>query len=312
VERIAAGTGFIDLHHCGRPDVIAAAVVELDAGLAVVDPAPVVTLDTLRAGLRDAGYEPADLTHVLLTHIHLDHAGSTGHLVRDNPELRVVVHERGARHLVDPSRLVASAQRLFGDRMEALWGTALPVPASNLEIHTGGESDRVDGGRIEVIYTPGHASHHVAYVDSRTGVAFVGDAAGGRIRNSPAVLPATPPPDLDIDLLTDSFGRIADREPEQMLVTHFGPATGIREHGEQLIEALHRWADLVRRSLEHPGTDAERAAAFGAEVGRDLRNSLGEAVSAATAAGVPPDLSWYGLARYWRKREEAEATGAAR
>lgn len=299
---MAEGISLIDLQHAGRRNVIAAAVLELDSGVAIVDPGPASTMPVLRSGLREAGIDLNDVRALLATHVHLDHAGACGSLVSENSAIRVYVHERGAPHLVDPSRLIASAARLFGDRMDRLWGKCLPVPKANLHVVTG--SERIDpGGRtLEVAYTPGHASHHVSYYDGKCGIAFVGDAAGGRIRNGEIVLPSTPPPDADPDTIMASYQEILAWEPEQLFVTHFGPASGVEAHGAKLRETLTTWAQRVRKSLGEDGDDTDRVERFGAWVGRELRRTLDEESAIAYEHGAPPDLSWYGLARYWRKK----------
>jgi len=299
---VAEGTSLIDLQHGGRRNVIAAAVLELDSGVAIIDPGPTSTIPVLRSGLQEAGIDLNDIRALLATHVHLDHAGACGSLVSENSAIRVYVHERGAPHLVDPSRLIASAARLFGDRMDRLWGECLPIPKENLNVVTGNE--RIDpGGRaLEVAYTPGHASHHVSYYDGKCGIAFVGDAAGGRIRNGEIVLPATPPPDADPDTIMASYQEILAWEPEQLFVTHFGPATGVEAHGAKLAETLATWAQRVRKSLGEDGDDTDRVERFGAWVGSELRRTLDEDSAIAYEHGAPPDLSWHGLARYWRKK----------
>ena len=302
MEQIAEKTHLIDLHLCGREAVIAAAVLQLDAGVAIIDPGPASTVPTLRARLNEAGIGLPDIRAVLVTHIHLDHAGACGTLVQDNPKIEVLVHERGAPHLVDPSRLWASAARLFGDRMEQLWGHTHGVPEQNLRVV--GDGDRFGDGprRLDIAYTPGHASHHVSYLDAASGIAFVGDAAGGRILDCAEVLPATPPPDIDVDVMVQSVDRILAWKPERLFVTHFGPATGVERHARRLREQLGTWSNRVRESLLEGGDDETRAARFGQWVLAELRGSLTDGEVAAYELGAPPDLSWHGLARYWRKR----------
>jgi glyoxylase-like metal-dependent hydrolase (beta-lactamase superfamily II) len=302
VEQIADKTHLIDLNHCGRPSVIAAAVLELESGVAIIDPGPASTVPTLRARLHEAGIGLLDIRALVATHIHLDHAGACGTLVRGNPAIRVFVHQRGAPHLVDPSRLVASATRLFGDRMDELWGRTVPVPERNVCVVD--EGDRFfEGGRgLDILYTPGHASHHVSYFDGESGLAFVGDATGGRIRAGTAVLPATPPPDIDPAVMLDSVNRILARRPERIFITHFGPAADVEAHAAQHEERLAAWSQRVRESLSEEGDDAARAARFGDWVLDGLRETLSEEEVEAYEQGAPPDLSWYGLARYWRKQ----------
>lgn len=313
MEQIADKTHLIDLRHCGQASVIGAAILELDSGVAIIDPGPASTIPVLRLRLHEAGIGLLDIRAVLVTHIHLDHSGACGTLIRANPKINVFVHQRGAPHLVDPSRLVASAARLFGDRMAQLWGTVLAVPEENLRIVQDG--DRFGEGRggrsLDIAYTPGHASHHVSYFDSSSGIAFVGDAAGGRIRDGKVVLPATPPPDIDTGVMLESVNRILEWRPDRLFVTHFGPATHVKHHAALLEERLIAWSARVQESLLEEGDDAARAARFAEWVLAHLREVLSEEQVAAYELGAPPDLSWYGLARYWRKKGSPGASGTA-
>ncbi len=208
MQPLAAGISYFDLNFQDRARVIACGVLHDAGGVVLVDPGPSSTLPTLRQSLASAGIGIADVTTILLTHIHLDHAGATGTLVRENPRLRVYVHEVGAPHLVDPSRLVASASRLYADAMERLWGEVAPVPRESLEVLQGGERIRAGGRMLDVAYTPGHASHHVSYFSAETGVAFVGDTAGVRLVPGAFVMPPTPPPDIDLESWRDSLSII--------------------------------------------------------------------------------------------------------
>ena len=311
MEQIADKTHLIDLRHCGQASVIGAAILELDSGVAIIDPGPASTIPVLRLRLHEAGIGLLDIRAVLVTHIHLDHSGACGTLIRANPKINVFVHQRGAPHLVDPSRLVASAARLFGDRMAQLWGTVLAVPEENLRIVQDGDRFREGGRSLDIAYTPGHASHHVSYFDSSSGIAFVGDAAGGRIRDGKVVLPATPPPDIDTGVMLESVNRILEWRPDRLFVTHFGPATHVKHHAALLEERLIAWSARVRESLLEEGDDAARAARFGEWVLAHLREVLSEEQVAAYELGAPPDLSWYGLARYWRKKGSPGASGTA-
>jgi len=206
----------------GRPRSIATALLESDGHRTIVDPGPGSTLETLRQGLRSRSISVSDLDAVLLTHIHLDHAGATGALVGENPRLAVYVHTNGAPHMIDPSKLLASAQRLWPNDLQRLFGETLPVPAENLHIVEGGETLTLGSRQVEVVYTPGHASHHVSYFDKAEGVAFVGDTAGVRIEGNAFAMPATPPPDIDLGIWDTSFAAILERKPARLFLTHFG------------------------------------------------------------------------------------------
>src|SRR5688572_2326856 len=209
MSTLATGLDYIDLNFLGYPEIIATAVLQSAAGVALVDPGPSTTLESLRAALQRKGIAIADVGQLLLTHIHLDHAGVTGTLVRENPAIEVFVHERGAPHMTDPAKLLASATRLYGEAdMLRLWGAFLAVPSANLRVLAGGETITAGGRQLEVAYTPGHASHHVSYFDRASRVAFVGDTAGIRRHAPPYVMPPTPPPDVDLEAWRESEARI--------------------------------------------------------------------------------------------------------
>ena len=239
----------LDMNWTGRPHSIAAALLESGGRHALVDPGPASTLETLRAQLKTRGLAITNVDAVLLTHIHLDHAGATGSLIRENPKLRVYVHSKGAAHLVDPAKLLASAGRLWGDDLQRLFGETLPVPAENLTILDGGESIADWVRKLELLYTPGHASHHVTFFDPASGVALAGDTAGIRIANGPYVMPATPPPDIDLVLWEESFQGILERRPVRLFLTHFGFAENPEEHIAKFRERLHLWADITEKIL---------------------------------------------------------------
>ncbi len=247
-------------------------------------------METLLAALD--GEQPRAL---LLTHIHLDHAAATGALVRRWPDLEVYVHERGARHLVDPSKLLASAERLYGDRMEELWGEIVPVPEANVKPLAGGE----DVLGMRVAYTPGHASHHVSYFHEESGTAFVGDVAAVRIPGVELTVPPTPPPDIDVEIWLDSIALVESWRPERLALTHFGAIEEPIEHLEEVRRRLRQEADLARELSED---DYERR----------HRERVANAADAPEAAEeliqcVPPQYQWRGLDRYWQKRAEREA-----
>jgi glyoxylase-like metal-dependent hydrolase (beta-lactamase superfamily II) len=299
---LALGLSYLDLKFCGVPGVIAAAILHGPDGVSIVDPGPSSTLPALRAGLERAGIAPTDVRSLLLTHIHLDHAGATGTLVRENPALRVYVHEKGAPHMVDPSKLIASATRLWGDEMDRLWGEMRPVPAGNLVILRGAERITAGGRDLDVAYTPGHASHHVSYYSSDTGIAFVGDTAGVRLQTGGYILPPTPPPDIDLEGWRDGFARIRAWHPETLFLTHFGPFAPVEAHLTEMVDHLDLTSGLVKASLERQGGDGDREAWFTGEIRRELRRRMSESDAQAYEVAGRFDLNWRGLARYWRKK----------
>jgi glyoxylase-like metal-dependent hydrolase (beta-lactamase superfamily II) len=274
----------IDVMHLGRDRVIGA----YELGGLIVDPGPSSCLETLLAGLED---EPRAL---LLTHIHLDHAGASGSLVRRFPKLRVYVHEVGAPHLVDPAKLLQSAGRLYGDDMDRLWGEVLPVPAENLAALRGGEE--IEGFRVA--YVPGHASHHVAYFHQATGDAYVGDVAGVRIPSRPFTLAPTPPPDIDVEAWERSLLTVADWRPRRLCLTHFGRVEDVAPQLERLRRALRSNAKRARRG------DRER---FLAEIEAEIEAEGDPEAAERLRQAAPPEQLWMGLERYWRKRSRSVA-----
>ena len=274
----------LDLRFQGDERVIAAYLLETDDGLALFDCGPSTCLEQLDERLRERGLELTDLGHLLLSHIHLDHAGAAGSLVREHPGLQVHVSEIGAPHLIDPSRLEASARRLYGDDFDRLWGELAPVPERNVNV----VGDRVLG--LECFPTPGHASHHVCYFGS-DGTLYAGDAAGVRIQPSRFVLPPTPPPEFDLEAWNTSIAEIERRDPARLALIHFGVVDDLAEHLTQLRERLRTWTELVL----HGASEEEFIAAAQAELGLD---------AAQYQHAIPFWQTYAGLKRYRDKREE--------
>jgi glyoxylase-like metal-dependent hydrolase (beta-lactamase superfamily II) len=276
----------IDLMHLGRPRVIGCWQV----GDVLVDPGPESCLPTLLQALGD---EPPRA--LLLTHIHLDHAGASGALVKRWPDLEIYVHKRGAPHLIDPSRLMESASRLYGDDMDRLWGDMTPVPERNLTVLDRGGT--VLDGSFDYVYTPGHASHHVSYLHE--GTAFVGDVGGVRINDESLTVPPTPPPDIDVEAWHESIAKVAEWRPQRLAMTHFGPSTDV---DAQLAEVGRRLDDWARRVGEM-------------ELGEFvqwLRTEITDGASdpdllATYTQAAPPEQLYAGLARYLSKRAESTA-----
>jgi glyoxylase-like metal-dependent hydrolase (beta-lactamase superfamily II) len=275
----------IDVMHLGRPHVIGC--WELDGAL--IDPGPESSVSTVLDALGEE--RPQAL---LLTHIHLDHAAATGALVRRWPDLEVYVHERGAPHLIDPSKLLASAERLYGDAMEQLWGEIVPVPEANVRPLAGGE----DVLGMRVAYTPGHASHHVCYFHEESGTAFVGDVAAVRIPPSDLIVPPTPPPDIDIETWLESIATVESWRPERLALTHFGAVEDPIPHLEKVRERLREEADLAH-DLSEPEYEQRHRERVVESVGSETAEELIQC--------VPPQYQWRGLDRYWRKKAERES-----
>lgn len=301
---IGGGAALVDLHFQDRATIIGVGVLELPkGGIALVDPGPEARMDALRAGLAELGHSLQDVRAILLTHIHLDHATASGAIVREVPGAIVHVHAFGAPHMADPSRLLASAGRIYGHAMGTLWGDFLPVPRASLRVVDEGDLIAPGGRRFEVAYVPGHAKHHVAYHEAATATAWVGDVGGIRIRSGPAI-PVTPPPDIDVEAWKASMDRVMAWGPERVVATHFGPYEDLPAHFAELSDELDAWAGWVRDSLGNGGfsNDRERALAFSdwveARVGETAPEGHGNLY--ATASGYFD--SWWGLARYWRTR----------
>lgn len=292
----------LDLLWTGRPRSIASALLRSGSFNALLDPGPSVSLPTLLKQLDSVGLSVSDLHSIFLTHIHLDHAGATGPLLKLNPQLQVFVHHRGAPHMADPEILLNSAQRLYGDKMASLFGDFLPVPEENLRILNGGETLPLGDQTLQVIYTPGHASHHVTYFDPSTGTAFVGDTAGICIEGHPFILPATPPPDINVDLWDQSLDSIAQLQPRQLFLTHFGLSPDPSRHLATYRSSLHRWSDSVASLLASGKDDSDSMQEFVRQVSSEATTALDPSeVDHYLYNGYLP-LSWMGLARYHRKK----------
>jgi glyoxylase-like metal-dependent hydrolase (beta-lactamase superfamily II) len=284
-----AGPDLIDLKH-QTERVVACYLLETDDGLALHDCGPSTCIPTLKAALAERGLELTDVRHLLLSHIHLDHAGAAGALVREHPALRVHVSEIGAPHVVDPIRLEASARRLYGDAFDSLWGELAPVPQENVEV----AGKRVVG--LECFPSPGHASHHVCYLHT-DGTLYAGDAAGVRIQPARYVLPVSPPPDVDVEAWFRTFEEIERRQPERLALIHFGVAESPSEHLALVRAELERWA-----SREDLAQEVWIAAAR-----RPLVAAVGEDEAGHWERAAPLWQSYVGMRRYWDKRQQPAA-----
>ena len=304
METIARGLGYIDVNFMGFPRVIATAVLQGPGGVTLIDPGPSTCLDTLRASLEKHGMAVADVKAILLTHIHLDHAGATGSLVRENPEIAVYIHENGAPHMVSPEKLLASAARLYGDQMERLWGEFASIPEANIRSLAGGERIDVSDRQLDVAYIPGHASHHVGYFDSSSGVAFVGDTAGIRLGKELFATPPTPPPDIDVEAWVKSIELIRSRQPSTLFVTHFGPHEDVSAHLDAFLEHLAAAKDLARTIVESAGSDEDKASEFTHQMQLYIQRYVpAQQTDLFDGAPLGPlSLGWFGLRRYWRKQ----------
>lgn len=280
----------IDLLH-QAPGIVACYVLETDDGPALFDCGPTTCIPALRNGLAERGLELTDLRHLLLSHIHLDHAGAAGVLVREHPALKVHVSEVGAPHLVDPSRLDASARRLYGDAFDELWGELAPIPETNVHV----VGDRVVG--LDCLPTPGHAWHHVSYL-AADGTLYAGDAAGVRLRGGSFVMPPCPPPELDLEAWERTLDEIERRAPSRLALIHFGLFDDVEPHLSQLRATLGRWGEWVEDGMDEP--------TFVAAAARDVAALDPDLAEEYQRAG-PTWHSFRGFERYWRKKREPAA-----
>jgi glyoxylase-like metal-dependent hydrolase (beta-lactamase superfamily II) len=279
--------GPIDLHHQGAERVIGCYLVETGDGPALFDCGPTSGSANLEAGLAHHGLALTDVRHLLLSHIHLDHAGAAGALVREHPSLQVHVSEVGAPHLVDPSRLERSARRLYGDAFDGLWGELVAVPKAN--VHVVGDTTL----GLETFATTGHANHHVSYLTPE-GTLLAGDAAGVRIQPDDYVAPPTPPPEFDLDAWERTIDEIERRRPSRLALIHYGTVDDPLPHLDQLRARLNAWA-----ADELP--EGEWMAKRKAELAGESRDP------AAYEQAMPLWQSYAGLRRYWEKLAETGA-----
>ncbi len=271
----------IDLHFAGREHAIGVYLVETDDGLALFDCGPSSTLPALEAALAERGLELDEVRHLLLSHIHLDHAGAAGPIVRAHPGMTVWVSEVGAPHLVDPSRLERSARRLYGDAFDILWGELAAVPEANVRVAAG------DVLGWEAFPTPGHAWHHVSYL--RDGTLLAGDAAGVRMPGSDYVLPVSPPPDIDVEVWHATANAIRERSPDRLALIHFGVHDDVAAHLDRFDAELDAWAQRVGGGMELEEFVQLAQADAGAHA--DEYDKV-----------APLWQCWHGLKRYWDKK----------
>jgi glyoxylase-like metal-dependent hydrolase (beta-lactamase superfamily II) len=308
---VQPGITAIDTFYGGRERYTAAYLLEADRPT-LVETGPTTSVEPVAAGLERLGVGSDDLANIVVTHIHLDHAGGVGRLRERFPRATVFVHERGAPHLADPTRLVASATRLYGEaQIRSLFGNVDAVPAERLRALDDG--DRIDlGGReLAVDFTPGHASHQVALTDSATGAVFTGDALGVHVPDLPVLRPATPPPDVDVEAAVASIERIRARARSVLLFAHFGPIADVDRICDLATLRIRSWADAVHETLATTDDVDQVVARLEVEARRDIM----------TGAESPLDLdvleerlrllssvrmNALGLVRYWRKRDERE------
>ena len=240
----------IDLNFLGAEEIIASFLLLGDDSAAVVETGPTTCFESLTSGLKGHGVAFEDVDQVFLTHIHLDHAGASGHVAELLPNATFYVHEVGRPHLVDPSKLWKSATRIYGERMDELWGETRPVPEDRLVVLSGGEELEVAGGVLAARYTPGHAYHHIAYLEPESGALFAGDVAGIRLPGQSYVRPPTPPPEIDLEAWVRSIEEIRQLAPRSLCPTHFGCFEDVERHLGELEQRLQSWVLFVGERME--------------------------------------------------------------
>jgi len=297
------GVWQISLPFQGEEEIVGSYVIAGKDELAVIDPGPASTADALLSALREAGFDPGNVTHLLLTHIHLDHAGAVGTLMSHMPKAKVHVYSKGAPHLIDPTKFLASATRIYGERMHELWGDVLPVPEERVDIIYDGDVLKIANRRLEVHYAPGHAVHHVIFFDVHSGELFAGDAAGVRLQGIDYVRPPTPPPDLDLEAWSHTIDKLKQLRPDVIYLAHFGPVHLPVKHLERLREKLFSWGDFVLGAMRDGKGENEIAEMLEKYANADLLRASGNERSLKRYdLSASYLMSVQGYIRYWRKK----------
>ncbi|MBV9108223.1 MAG: MBL fold metallo-hydrolase [Gemmatimonadetes bacterium] len=296
----APGVHRVDLVWNGLPGQVASYLLDGGDALAVVESGPTSTLPAVLDAMRALGREPEEITHVLVTHVHLDHAGGAGALLRHAPRAKVYVHPLGAKHLADPSRLLASATQLYGDAMDRLWGEMIAVPQDRMVVLQDGDEVRIGGRRLRAVDTPGHARHHHAYHDPGEGLVFTGDVGGIRLQGHPYVSAPTPPPDIDLDAWQESIRRLRALDAAILLPTHFGGFGDPAWHLDDLAARLAAWAEWTGAQARAGAGSAAMAAALRDRATADIIAATGsEEAARAYELAVPYPMMAAGLERWW-------------
>lgn len=310
VFEVAPGITAIDTFYGGRERYTAAYLLTAQEP-AIVETGPSTSCESVTAGLDRLGIGPGDLAHIVVTHIHLDHAGGVGEIARRFPRATVWVHERGAPHLADPTKLVVSATMIYGpERMASLFGPVPPVPSERIRPLIDGEVVSLGDRSLTAAATPGHAKHQVALVDSATGAVFTGDALGIHPPDLPALRPATPPPDYDLELALQSIERIRALAGELLLFSHFGPVREVDRVCDLAIARFRGWTEAVRVAMDRGADLDEVVEVLEREAGKDVETGAEAALDLARFETLSSTrMNALGIMRYWTKRREREAAG---
>jgi glyoxylase-like metal-dependent hydrolase (beta-lactamase superfamily II) len=303
ITQLRPGTWQISLPFQGEYDIVGSYLLVGENEIAIIDPGPGSTAEALLSGLREAGYNPQDVTHLIATHIHLDHAGAMGSLIQQMPRAKVLVHSNGAPHLIDPSKVVASATRIYGERMQTLWGAIEPVPQERVHVIEDEDVLRVAGRRLEVHYTPGHAIHHVIFFDVHSGELFAGDVAGVRLQGIDYVRPPTPPPDLDLEAWSSSIDTLKRLRPDVLYLSHFGPTSTPAIHLSRLREQLSAWGDFVLGAMRQGKSESEIIDLLVAQMDPQLQRTTDDPRSLRRyEIATNYTMTVQGYIRYWKKQ----------
>lgn len=305
VTQINPGFWQVSLPFQGEEEILGSYLLAGQGELAIIDPGPGSTLESLLEAIHQAGFDPQDVTHVLLTHVHLDHAGVVGSLARRMSKVKVMVHAKGEAHLLDTSKLAQSAQRIYGEQMQALWGEIEPVARAQLQALNGGDIINVAGRRLEVHYTPGHAVHHVIFFDVHSGELFAGDAAGVRLQGSNYVRPPTPPPDLDLEAWSATLDLLKRLRPDVLYISHYGAVRDIVSHITNLRARLYNWANFVLQAMNQGKSEEEIIALLIKQSNPDLEratNTFHDVVRYDIATNYP--MTVQGYMRYWKLKSQ--------
>jgi glyoxylase-like metal-dependent hydrolase (beta-lactamase superfamily II) len=292
------GIYLLDTNHVGYTGTVGVYVLPGDDGFALIETGPGSTLATIKQSIAELGLELSNLKAILVTHIHLDHAGAAGQLASET-DATLYVHERGAPHLIDPSRLLASAERIYGDNMQTLWGTMLPAPKEKVIALTGGERLKISGHDIAVIYTPGHASHHVSFLLNGEAM-FTGDAAAIHFAGSSVIRPALPPPEVDLETWQASVDKMLAAKPKRLLLTHYGEVQDAEGHLREVVERNQTWANVVLEGMQRGEDTKSLEQRIGTLVLKELEGASPEVIQRHRITSSD-EMTVMGVTRYWQK-----------
>ena len=303
VTPLKSNTWQISLPFLGEEGIIGSYLLAGGNELAIIDPGPGSMVEPLLNAIRQAGFTPEDVTHLLATHVHLDHAGSVGSLVKLMPNATIYAHSKGVPHLLDTTKVVASATRIYGNRMQKLWGEIESAPANRVRTLEAGDALDVAGRRLEVHYTPGHAIHHVVFFDTHSGDLFAGDTAGVRLQDVDYVRPPTPPPDIDLEAWFESIDAIKQLQPAVLYLGHFGPTYNAAHHLERLRDQLILWGNYVLGAMREGKSEQEILALLIAQTEPAL-TSVTDAPRATERYEIATNyaMTVQGYMRYWKKK----------